>query len=95
MLIPIPAHPLEALQRLRLDDAVEPDDPRFVDLDAARGGSGVRRRLAAKFGLDQASNAFYPATTRHVLLFGPIGGGKSTELKRFCAELAAQAVLSK
>jgi hypothetical protein len=57
-----------------------------VDTDAARGGD-VLRALSIKFGLDPQTGAFYPTTKKHVLLFGPIGGGKSTELRRFAMSL--------
>ncbi len=82
-----PSHPLEVLQKLNFDEAVGPEDPRFVDLDAARGGVGIQASLARKFGLDLTKDIFYPNQKRHVLLFGPIGCGKSTELLRFAATL--------
>ncbi|WP_216644745.1 hypothetical protein [Candidatus Thiodictyon syntrophicum] len=77
-----PGHPLEVLQKLNLDEAFGPKDPRFVDTDAARGGVGTQRNLARKFGLDLELDLFFPTRKRHVLLFGPIGSGKSTELLR-------------
>ncbi len=82
-----PTHPLEVLQKLNFDEAVGPKDPRFVNLDAARGGSGIQASLARKFGLDLNKDIFYPTQKRHVLLFGPIGCGKSTELLRFAGKL--------
>jgi hypothetical protein len=79
-----PRHPLEALSKLGLDEAVLPTDPRFVNLDAARGGDNVPRQLARKFGLQiDGERLFVPPSKKHVLLFGPIGSGKSTELARF------------
>lgn len=77
-----PGHPLEVLQKLNLDEAFGPTDPRFVETDAARGGVGTQRNLARKFGLDLELDLFFPNQQRHVLLFGPIGSGKSTELLR-------------
>lgn len=82
-----PSHPLEILQKLNFDEAIGPDDPRFVDTDAARGGVGTQKNLARKFGLDLGQDIFYPPQKRHVLLFGPIGSGKSTELLRFAHTL--------
>lgn len=78
-----PSDPLEVLQKLNFDEAIGPTDPRFVDTDAARGGVGTQRSLARKFGLDLYQDKFFPNQKRHVLLFGPIGSGKSTELLRF------------
>jgi hypothetical protein len=82
-----PKHPLMVLQSLNFDEVIEPTDPRFVDTDAGRGGEGTQRRLAIKFGLDPDTQSFYPVTQKHVLLFGPIGAGKSTEIRRFAATL--------
>lgn len=75
-----PKHPLEILQSIEFEDAVTPDDPRFVETEVARGSPKTLDRLARKFGLDLHRGTFYPATKRHVLLFGHIGCGKSTEL---------------
>jgi len=83
----LPRHPLEALSKLNFDEAIKPDDPRFVDTDAARGGVGTQNRLARKFGLDLAQDIFFPVQKKHVLLFGPIGSGKSTELARLTQKL--------
>ena len=82
-----PRHPLAVLQALGSLDAIESDSPQFVDTDAARGGVGTQNRLARKFGLDLASQDFFPTSSRHVLLFGPIGSGKSTELRRLAKRL--------
>lgn len=85
---PLPRHPFEVLQYLNYDEPVSDDDPRFVDLDAARGSEeGLTQRLAPKFQLDLSTNSLYLAKHRHVLLFGPIGSGKSTELRRFAHTL--------
>jgi hypothetical protein len=84
--------PLQVLQNLNWDDPVTPDDPRFVDTDAARG-EDIQHRLMRKFGYDQSSNRLFAAATKHVLLFGPIGCGKSTELLRLQATLRTTQVL--
>lgn len=78
-----PQHPLEVLQQLNYDEPVRESDPKFVDLDAARGEDGLTQRLAPKFQLDLRTGRFFPTRHRHVLLFGPVGSGKSTELLRF------------
>lgn len=82
-----PSHPLQALAAINFEEAVEPDDDRFVDTDAARGNVRTVNNLARKFGLDIANDIFFPLGKKHVLLFGPIGSGKSTELLRLKAEL--------
>lgn len=84
---PPPRNLLQALQALDFDEAIEPDDPRFVTTDEARGATDLRNRLLAKFGLSLAKGEFFPTLGRHVLLFGPIGCGKSTELLRLRADL--------
>jgi hypothetical protein len=85
-------NPLEVLQSLNWDEAVKPDDPRFVNTDAARG-ENIQHRLMRKFGYDHARNKLFAAATKHVLLFGPIGCGKSTELLRLHASLRDTHVL--
>lgn len=82
-----PRNLLQVLQQLDFDEAVGPDDYRFVDTDVARGATDLRSRLLTKFGLSLATGEFYPTLGRHVLLFGPIGCGKSTELMRLRAQL--------
>lgn len=83
----LPTHPLEALANINFEEAVGPDDPRFVDTDVARGGVGAPQRLAKKFSLDLSNDVFFPTGKKHVLLFGPIGSGKSTELLRLARTL--------
>ena len=85
-------NPLEVLQSLNWDEPVMPSDSRFVDTDAARG-EHIQHRLMRKFGYDRASNKLFAAAKKHVLLFGPIGCGKSTELLRFHATLRTTQVL--
>ena len=77
-----PRNLLQALQQIDFDEAIGPDDERYVDLDEARGAPGYRTRLFMKFGLNIGNGEFYPNLKRHVLFFGPIGCGKSTELLR-------------
>jgi hypothetical protein len=75
-----PSHPLQILQTIELEEAVKPGDPRFVETEVARGSPRTIERLAKKFGLDIYSHDFFPASKRHVLLFGHIGSGKSTSM---------------
>lgn len=84
--------PLEVLQNLNWEVAVPPDDPRFVNTDVARG-ENVQLRLTRKFGLDQARQKLFAPATKHVLFFGPIGCGKSTELLRLHASLRQSRLL--
>ena len=84
-----PRNLLQALQQLDFDEAIGPSDPRFVNTDQARGATDLRMRLLNKFGLSMASGDFFPNLGRHVLLFGPIGCGKSTELMRLKEQLLA------
>ncbi len=84
--------PLEVLQSLNWEDAVPPDDPRFVNTDVARG-ENVQLRLTRKFGIDTARQKLFAPATKHVLFFGPIGCGKSTELLRLHASLRQSKLL--
>ncbi len=83
-----PKNRFEVLQRIEFEEALEPTDPRYVNTSAARGSVNTLKRLAAKFGLDLTGSSFYPPPKKHVLFFGHIGCGKSTELRRYARELA-------
>ena len=83
-----PKNRFEVLQRIEFEEALEPTDARYVDTGAARGSVDTLKRLAAKFGLDLGGQSFYPPLKNHVLFFGHLGCGKSTELRRYAHELA-------
>ncbi len=83
-----PKNRFEVLQRIEFEEALEPSDPRNVDTSAARGSENTIGTLAAKFGLDLKGTFFFPPAKKHVLFFGHIGCGKSTELRRYAKELA-------
>lgn len=78
---------LEVLRDIGYDQALDCDDPRFVDTRKARGSQKTLNRLSRKFGLDLSSGRFAPATQRHVLLFGHTGSGKTTELRHYAKVL--------
>ena len=78
---------LEVLQRIEFEEALEPTDPRRVDTREARGSQTTPGRLARKLGLLMESGRFLPLTQKHILFFGHVGTGKTTELKFYAAEL--------
>lgn len=82
-----PSHILEVLQKIEYEEALPDGDPRYVDTQAARGSEKTFARLARKFGWDPASNAFFAPNEKHVLFFGHIGSGKTTELRRYAGKL--------
>lgn len=82
-----PAHLLEVLQKIEYEEALPDGDPRYVDTQAARGSDRTFTTLARKFGWDPATDAFFAPNERHVLFFGHIGSGKTTELRRYAAQL--------
>lgn len=82
-----PNHPVEVLQKIEIEEGLEPDDPRCVETQAARGSQKTFNRLAKKLGLSLADGRLFPPTQRHVLFFGHRGSGKSTELRRFARDL--------
>ena len=83
-----PTNRFEVLQRIELEEALTPNDPRNVDTTVARGNEVMLQGLAAKFGVGLSPFSFYPPKKRHVLFFGHIGSGKSTELRRYAEKLA-------
>jgi hypothetical protein len=82
-----PSHLLEVLQKIEYEEALSDQDPRYVDSQEARGGEITFTRLARKFGWDPASNAFFALYEKHILFFGHIGIGKTTELRRYALQL--------
>jgi hypothetical protein len=84
-----PHHLLEVLQKIEYEEALPNGDPRYVDTREARGSEKTYTRLARKFGWDPASNAFFAPYEKHILFFGHIGIGKTTELRRYAGQLNA------
>lgn len=82
-----PASILEILQKIEYEEALPAGDPRYVDTQAARGSQKTFSRLARKFGWDPVSDAFFAPNDKHVLFFGHIGSGKTTELRRYAQVL--------
>ena len=82
-----PSHLLEVLQKIEYEEALPDGDPRYVDSREARGSEQTFTRLARKFGWDPLSNAFFAPSEKHILFFGHIGSGKTTELRRYAGQL--------
>ena len=82
-----PSHLLEVLQKIEYEEALSDQDPRYVDSQEARGSEKTFTRLARKFGWDPVSNAFFAPYEKHILFFGHIGIGKTTELRRYALQL--------
>jgi hypothetical protein len=82
-----PTHVLQVLQKIEYEEALPDGDARYVDSQAARGSVKSFERLARKFGWDPASDAFFAPNDKHVLFFGHIGSGKTTELRRYAGKL--------
>lgn len=78
-----PKNILEVMARLEYEDALPDGDERYVETQEARGSEQTLQRLARKFGWDPKSNGFFAPTDKHVLFFGHIGSGKTTELRRY------------
>ena len=85
---PLPREPLHINQSIDLEEEIGPSDPRWVDFDASRGQRTVTlERMALKMGLSLRTGQLRARASLHALLFGPIGCGKSSELKRFAETL--------
>jgi hypothetical protein len=76
-----PSDLLEILRDIDFETALAVGDQRYVDTTAARGSEHTRERLAKKLGVDPRTDRFLPPTSRHILLFGHRGSGKTTELR--------------
>ncbi len=63
------------------------DDKRYVDTTAARNDK-FKKHFLRTLGYNPDKGSFTPkANGQHMLFFGHVGCGKSTELKHFCEEL--------
>jgi energy-coupling factor transporter ATP-binding protein EcfA2 len=82
-----PSHPVEVLQKIEIEEGLEPDDPRCVETQAARGRQKTFNRLAIKLGLSLSDSRLCAPKQQHVLFFGHRGSGKSTELRRYARDL--------
>jgi len=82
-----PRHLLEVLQKIEYEEGLVDGDPRYVETRKARGSEKTFTRLARKFGWDPESNAFFAPQEKHILFFGHIGSGKTTELRRYAGHL--------
>ncbi len=78
-----PASVMRVLQYIEYEQALPAGDPRYVPTQAARSSEMTFDRLARKFVWDPDENEFFPPTQKHVLFFGHIGSGKTTELRQY------------
>jgi hypothetical protein len=78
-----PTELMAVMQQIQFEVALTADDPRYVNTQEARGSEQTYQRLAKKFGYNPASNAFMPPSSVHLLLFGHVGSGKTTELRQY------------
>lgn len=83
-----PTDILEVIQNIDFNEALEPEDDRRVDTRQARGSERTYEQLARKLGLLAETNRFLPLSRQHVLFFGHVGSGKSTELKFYADKFA-------
>jgi len=85
-----PQHLLEVLQKIQYEEALPADDPRYVETQTARGSEKTYSRLAKKMGWDPADpERFFAPSQSHVLFFGHLGSGKTTELRQYAQRLNA------
>ncbi len=78
---------MEVMQQIQYEEALTADDPRYVETQEARGSQQTYQRLAKKFGFNPASGVFMPPANVHLLLFGHVGSGKTTELRQYASQL--------
>ncbi len=89
MLEAAPAKRMSVINHNDFDESLTLKDPRFVHTTAARGEE-FRKNFFSQLCYDEASGEFdVPQGSKHVLFFGHVGCGKSTELAHLCAKLEA------
>lgn len=86
-LVQAPRGALQVMAKLNESEALDASDHRFVDSAIARS-SQFRQKLFLKLGYDAESGEFVPPEHgKHLLFYGHVGCGKSTELRHLCTEL--------
>lgn len=85
----VPHDLMAVMQQIQFEVALGADDPRYVDTREARGSEQTFQRLAKKFGFNPVNKAFLPPANAHLLLFGHVGSGKTTELRQYAQQLSA------
>lgn len=84
----VPKTILGVIATVDVSEALDADDPRFVQTQEARGSQKTLKRLATKFGLDLATRQLLAPTQKHVLFFGHIGSGKTTQLRQYAKQFS-------
>jgi len=84
-----PTHLLQVLKEIEYEEPLPAGDPRYVDTREARGSELTFTRLARKFGWDPGKDLFFAPREKHILFFGHIGSGKTTELRHYARQLNA------
>ena len=84
-----PTHLPQVLQGIEYEEALPAGDPRYVDTREARGSEKTYTQLARRFGWDPGKDQFFPPSEKHLLFFGHIGCGKTTELRHYAQQLNA------
>jgi hypothetical protein len=82
-----PKTTIEVMANIELEEPLQPGDPRFVDTNDARGANNVFAKLMRAFNFSPAENRFVGGKSKHVLFYGHVGSGKSTELRRLESRL--------
>lgn len=84
-----PTELYEVLSQLQYEEGLSADDPRYVDTLAARNSQDLFQRLAKSFGYWQSKGIVIAPQQKHMLFFGHIGSGKTTELRHYAREFNA------
>lgn len=82
----VPTELYDVLSQLHYEEGLPADDPRYVDTLAARNSQDLFQRLAKRFGYWQEKNMVVATQKTHLLFFGHIGSGKTTELRHYAQE---------
>lgn len=85
--IEIPMTIWEAKNNLNYREPVSPNNPKFVNIESARGDYQLQSKLYDELSFDEECNLHQPPKMKHILFTGHIGCGKSTELRRISQHL--------
>lgn len=79
-----PKQLFEVMRQLEYEEGLSADDARYVETLEARGSQKLFRTLARRFGWWDGTVA--APVQKHMLFFGHLGSGKTTELRHYTRE---------
>lgn len=76
----------KVMSQIEYEEGLAADDPRYVDTLEARNSQGLFKIIQRKFGWWAEAGQVMSPERKHLLFFGHIGSGKTTELRHYAKQ---------